>query len=197
MRSGVQVAGHARCAGNRTVLSCPKGPAVQDGHTGWKASGRLRLPTLSGASPPAGGARQEYRLSQRLSLPVRLRESAGSPSHRPVPVVFPARQPAATELHPQPLPFADDEPGGDRSSLRVINVRTAAPTSHERKRAFEGGGGSVRGHAECQRQRVRAHAVIRTGGQPSDTPPHNGLAVLSLIHRSTPDCYIACPQRSG
>src|SRR5262249_36112889 len=47
---------------------------------------------------------------------------------------------------------------------------------------FEGHRSSFRGHAECKRQRVRAHAELRTGGNRPEATPHNGLPELSHSH---------------
>src|SRR5258707_6527218 len=82
-----------------------------------------------------------------------------------------------------------DKASPQSGPLRIIHLGTP-PAGNTGQRTQEGRAGSLRSHAECQRQCIRAHAEIkiRAGGNPPDASPHDGLPELS--HLYSPICKI-------
>src|SRR5882672_8527695 len=83
----------------------------------------------------------------------------------------------------------DDEASRQSGPLRIIHLGIP-PAGNNGERTEESRASSLRSHAECQRQCIRAHAKIkiRAGGNPPDASPHNGLP--ELPHLYNPICKI-------
>src|SRR5712675_1980610 len=83
----------------------------------------------------------------------------------------------------------DDKASRQSGPLRIIHLGIP-PAGNAGQRTQEGRASSLRSHAECERQRIRAHAEIkiRAAGNPPDASPHNGLP--ELPHWYSPICKI-------
>src|SRR6266446_4795769 len=83
----------------------------------------------------------------------------------------------------------DDEASRQSGPLRIIHLGIPL-AGNTGERTEEGRASSLRSHAECQRQCIRAHPEIkvRAGGNPPDASPHNGLS--ELPHLYSPICKI-------
>src|SRR5258706_6422905 len=81
----------------------------------------------------------------------------------------------------------DDKASRQSGPLRIIHLGIP-PAGNAGQRTQEGRASSLRSHAECERQRIRAHAEIkiRAAGNPADASPQNGLS--ELPHFSSPIC---------